>query len=275
MQNPIPTTQFISWFDQRAQEIMRGADPYRYPTHTQREQYAKHRVLVNLGWDDEAGSGARRVIRWRNDSLTGMVERAQIEDALHRAGVRFYDVYPDLEIKDRGSGIGDRVGQGRLLTDRQVEAAHVLYVRQKMTGKTLAALLWERFGYASQESCRRALLKAFKKLALPLRECAAITLDGGRCGKVPAHGSDHCVKHGESDPRRFVVDPVAKEQVRGLVEGGSSFWGACRELEDVLPWSGRNAAKNAAVKLARIAEAEGWHPGRRGAERVAALEWAA
>lgn len=275
MQNPIPVAPFTDWFDQRTQELLRSVDPYRYPLHKERDAYARGRVLASLGWDDEASSGARRISRWKKDSLTGMVEREQVEDALHHAGVQFYDVYPDLEQRDCGSGIGDRVGQGRLLTDKQVEAAHVLYVHQKMTGATIADLLWERFGYSSQESCRRALFKAFKKLGLPLRECAAITPDGDRCAKSPSHGSDHCPKHGEGDSRKFVVDPAVKKRVRCLVEDGWSFWGACRELEAELPWGGKHAAKNAAVKLARIAEAEGWHPGRRGAERVAALEWAA
>lgn len=275
MRDPVPITPFISWFDQRKLEITRSADPFRFPFHKQREDYAQHRVLVSLDWDDEMGTGARRIRRWRKDSLAGQVERAQIEDALHHAGVRFYDVYPDFEARDRGSGIGDRTGQGRYLTDRQVNAAHTLYMRQRLTGVSLSALLWERFEYASQESCRRALLKAFKVLGLPRRECAAITLKGTRCDKIPSHGSDHCPKHGEGDARRFVVDPVAKERVRGLVEEGMSFWAACRELEDILPYGGKNAAKNAAIKLARIAEVEGWHPGRRGAERAAALEWAA
>jgi hypothetical protein len=60
-----------------------------------------------------------------------------------------------------------RIGQGRLMTDEQVRAAHVIYERRSLYLRDVAELLWRQYGYANRESCEVGLRNAFAVLGLP------------------------------------------------------------------------------------------------------------
>ncbi|MCC6743401.1 MAG: hypothetical protein IT175_06035 [Acidobacteria bacterium] len=54
------------------------------------------------------------------------------------------------------------------LNERQVRAAHVLYL-QGMSLREIADLIWRRYGYASAVTCEKALGRLFRRLQLPVR----------------------------------------------------------------------------------------------------------
>lgn len=54
------------------------------------------RLLRLLGWDHEGnGTGERRLYRWLNEA--DVIDRRDVEEALHTAGVDWFDVYPAPE----------------------------------------------------------------------------------------------------------------------------------------------------------------------------------
>ena len=140
--------------------------------------------MERIGWIGDAD--ARRLHRWREETQT--VEALDVYDALHRAGIRFADVYdrPEhaaiaAELEDSPEPVAGRkrgkpVGKYRRMTDQQVRAAHVLYERHQLSFRALGALLWERFGYSSPKSCGNALCEAFISLGLPRRDRIAATV---------------------------------------------------------------------------------------------------
>lgn len=65
---------------------------------------------------------------------------------------------------------GKPKGKYRKLTDRQVVAAHTLYIEKRLSLRDLGRLLWERFGYASPNACAVSLGQAFIDLGLPRRD---------------------------------------------------------------------------------------------------------
>lgn len=68
------------------------------------EQIDRHdlgRALLDVGWD---AAGERRWRRWRSESVHPYVHVAEIEDALHRAGVRLVEIYPETDIGEVFTG---------------------------------------------------------------------------------------------------------------------------------------------------------------------------
>lgn len=64
----------------------------------------------------------------------------------------------------------------RKLTAAQVRAAHVIYEQRGLSLRQLGALLWERYGYASPQSCANALHDLFRAQGLPRRDRIAATI---------------------------------------------------------------------------------------------------
>lgn len=99
--DPIPVDPFLKWCDKRREQITREWDAYpsigdvKVPGKGTGSRTAtlKH-LMGELGWPVE--SGARRLHRWRFQNPGGVVSRPIVEDALWRAGVSFYDVYPEF-----------------------------------------------------------------------------------------------------------------------------------------------------------------------------------
>lgn len=158
------------------------------------------RLLRLVGWDHERGdAGSRRLHRWLNEAEA--LDRRDVEEALHHAGVHPGEVYPglaqdvelepeaychacredvtpiggrcpwcDAEIGERPLRSIRRVGQGRLLTDDQVRTAHRLHWSEGLSMRELGRRLYVQYGYASAKSCATALSVAFTKLALQRRD---------------------------------------------------------------------------------------------------------
>ena len=55
------------------------------------------------------------------------------------------------------------------LTHAKIRAAYVLYKDGGLSMNELGAALWKRYGYATPDSCRRCLLKAFQLEGYELR----------------------------------------------------------------------------------------------------------
>lgn len=211
LREPLDYHPFLCWCVLREREIGREIDrstlQISNPNSRNRQvkptrpRRASSILLDEIGWDREAGE--RRLFRWCNEpTVSGVVERAVIEDALHHARVDFYDVYPDLEpdvgvLRDgyclacarettttdgncpwcegplepgRPKGSQPRVGQGRHMTDQQVRAAHVVYERSGLSIMRIATLIYRRYGYTSPSACASSLNKAFVHLGLARRD---------------------------------------------------------------------------------------------------------
>lgn len=200
---PLPVAPFTAWAEGRIAAIRSeiGADYGRGGSNTGADMNYVERFMVEIGWDFH--NGPRKLYRWMNpdqgDGHSGVVERAEIEDALHRAGVLFSDLYPDLDADPQALRDGycaacrrdvnttdgycpwcddvvldarpkyshARLGQGRRMTDAQVRAAHVLYVQRGLYLRDVAGMLWRQYGYANLQSCEAGLRRAFRLLGLP------------------------------------------------------------------------------------------------------------
>jgi hypothetical protein len=136
-----------------------------------------------------------------------------IEDALHRAGYLFEDVYPDEPVLS----LGREYKSQRLMTDEQVAAAHVVYVRAKLTMLEVATLVYEKYGYGSPHACRKALSVAFKAFGLPARACTATATKGGSCVAPAASGSDMCLMHAKLETHEEAFERTRRE-------GSRSHW---------------------------------------------------
>lgn len=186
LKEPIAVEPFLKWCEAREAEIQREFDAA--PSDRWQSESSAHRlVLFEIGWPTD--SDARRYLRWRNESLTGLVERAVVEDALHHAGVDFYAVY--LDVPDP-KGPGDWVGRGRWMTDAEVLAAHTVYWRGGVSLRRLGDLLWERYGYSGSVSCATQLRRAFVNLGLPCRPVEEASL--------MAHLTHGLTRNGERPP---------------------------------------------------------------------------
>lgn len=105
VKDPIPVDPFLKWCDARRLQITREWDAYpsigdvKVPGKGTGSRTAtlKH-LMGELGWPVE--SGARRLHRWRFQNPGGVVSRPIVEDALWRADVSFYDVYPEFREAD-------------------------------------------------------------------------------------------------------------------------------------------------------------------------------
>ena len=279
LHEPIPVQPFLDWCDRREAEIRRELDAY--PAISGRRsggggvergaQFGmdpRGRLVMEIGWSVE--NGQRRLHRWRYENLSGQVERAEVEEALHYAGVPFDLIYP-LEAESVKS-VRVRLGENRLMSDSEVIAAHTVYHRARMSTTHLGELLYERFGYSTPSACAKALSVAFRGLGLEVRRCSATRADGGRCERTPADGSEHCLDHGDGHrpcevagrrsgmartARAYRLPPELVARARHLhVEHGRTLREIARTL---LPSTPLGSEDYLAQQLGAIAHREGWH----------------
>lgn len=189
----------------------------------------------------ELGLGDRRLWRWRNEVAS--LERIEVEEALHLAGVGFWEVYPDLEetTAERTHGYctgcredvpvdpelgclfcGKRTWRRRSgvdmsahskLTDDQLRALYRLN-QKGVTVRELGRRIWKATGYSSFMSAEGGIRRGFRRLGLqttgvydyesPLRRCRGVRPSGKPCGSWPMVDSDYCMQH----------DPDRREDVR-------------------------------------------------------------
>ncbi len=248
---PIPAAPFVAWCEQRRAQIARSLDQWPGLTHgAAEESNPLFRLLAELGWADEAGH--RRYHRWTHDLRRGVVERRVVEDALLSAGVDFYDLYPDLDVD---SGPVRPLGIGGFMTEREILAAHAVYVRGQLTIGDLADRLWERFGYASPAACDWSLRHAWRARGLSRRRCAATRDDGAVCGGLPLKGMDVCAAHSGRRPG-WVASEDLIACARARHEAGEPFLWIARGLLARTPL---RHPTDLACRLASIARAQGWH----------------
>lgn len=186
LKEPIAVQPFLDWCQQREEQIDRELDVWPGISRDFGEGCGpRARLLAEIGWLGE--HDARRYYRWRHDLQSGLVERGMVEDALDHAGVDFYDVYPDIP---RSASVGCKVGEGRRMTDAQVLAAHRVYWDGRLSVRQVSDLLWERYGYASVESCASQLRCAFVALGLPRRSVEEANLIAHRKHGLAVGGRD-------------------------------------------------------------------------------------
>jgi hypothetical protein len=284
---PLPVGPFVDWCRHRIEGIRAeiGADYVKGGSGNAADMNYLERLMREIGWDPH--NGPRRLYRWMNpdrgDRHSGIVERAEIEDALHCAGVPFDEVYPDAAPPRLYQ---PRFGQSRRLTDAQVLAAHTIYVRERLVMTEVAELIWRQHGYASCGSCARSLVVAFQGLGLPTRRCEATTRAGVRCRKPPLSGRDVCTEHqagirpshlgGATSGRRqteqtYVLPEELVAHARVMyVQWGMSFRRVGEALVAQTPLS---SADYLSQRLADVAAEQRWHRTRvvcKAVERVAA-----
>jgi hypothetical protein len=86
MQMQIELAPFLEWCAAREAQHARGMGGH---------SGAHAALLADLSWDGDAG--ARRLHRWRHESVGGLGDRDVIETALDCAGVALWEVYEDLD----------------------------------------------------------------------------------------------------------------------------------------------------------------------------------
>lgn len=241
VREPIPVGPFLEFCAQR--EALLQRDPDCSDPRT--------RLILSFGWEPD--SGVRRLHRWRHPEQgydhPGWVDRAEVEDALHNFGIDIHEVYPDVSAPPPYSS---RFGMGRYMTDRQLVAAHTVYVRAKLTVADVGRLVHARFGYRNANTAASSLRYGWRNLGLELRRCSAITSHDEQCHLHPLYGVDHCVSH--RPPRSMPPELVA--EARALHLDGVSFNEIGRRLLHRTPWRNPHYLS---MHLARLAAAEGWH----------------
>lgn len=255
---PLDVAPFLEWAARREHVL-----EVEYSDKSREGEGGLERLLEEIGWDDP--SGRKRMYRWRHENKGGRVERAFVENALHRAGYLFEDVYPDLgSMPELPTGPSTR-----LMTDEQVVAAHTVYVKAKLTQVSLAELIWERYGYASASSCAKALVDAFRSLGLPARRCTSTTAEGKKCNGNPLAGEDCCYRHKPewADKRResalrrelriwTIPDELLLEARVMREDWGMSWRGLGRALLDRTPFTSiDHLSKRLKCELAQLEEA--------------------
>jgi hypothetical protein len=195
----LDATPFVAWFDREAVN-----------------QDGQAAVLRLLGWNADAG--ARKVYRWRNGNRCE--DPLGLLDAMHQYGVDFFSVFDAhfraetatecrwdagyerirAQLLDEGEPADEtegavwryRVRPGKptgvygKMTESEVRSAHLIYVNTGLSLRKLGALLWERFGYKSANSCANSLSQSFKLYGLPARDRIEATISAStRHGLAP------------------------------------------------------------------------------------------
>jgi hypothetical protein len=246
LREPLPVGPFLWWCHWRMEQIEREFDPL-YRGGPAQSDAVQGRLLMEIGWTGEWDS--RRLYRWAFETPSGAVERGLVEDALDHAGVDFYGVYWSVKPP---AWKGDR-RRDRRMTDAQIVAAHVVYVKGKLSVRDLAEMLFARYGHASPEAADAALRLAWTRLGLPLRSCTGRKPNGEACRKAPRSGHDQCSQHLGSGWR---LPESLLEQARSLHEQGTPFIVLAAALQDQTPY---RSPQWLAEQLASIAASEGWH----------------
>lgn len=195
--SPQPFRQWCAW-----RLDPRGWDR---PNSTPTEDAAVEQLAIDLGIGD------RKLRRWRNENRT--LERIEVEEALHHAGVGFWEVYPDADLPVGFLRPQHEPGYGSYLTDDQVRELHAAHVAGASI-RVLASRIYQKAGYKTPASAQYGIRKGFQRLGLrailrhpkhlaTTRRCGLPTSDGTPCENTPAPGSDLCWTH------RFPVEARA------------------------------------------------------------------
>lgn len=152
----------------------------------------------------DLGVGERKLHRWRNENKS--LERIEVEEALDRADVLFWEVYPDHEDP---KGAASTPGAAARLSDEQLIELHAVHGRG-VPIKVLAERVWERAGYAHWRSAEDSIRRGFRRLGLRTkgpwgphyvpedRRCIAAIRTGDQCRQAALLGADRCFRHDPS-----------------------------------------------------------------------------
>lgn len=173
----------------------------------------------------ELGLGDRRLWRWRYEVKS--LERIEVEEALHKADVGFWEVYPDAApVTITGPS---RLGQGSKLSDDQVRRLYELH-EAGASIRELGRRLWRPAGYRSLGAAEKGIRRGFARLGLPPlgrpglshRRCRGIKTwwpnKGARCRRAPVLGSDFCREH---DPTRRDEVVATLDHAREVMEAAA------------------------------------------------------
>lgn len=267
----VPAQPFVDWINREATRLR--AD------HTLLGD-SQDEVSVNTILAERLGTTSRSVYRYLR-SLDGesrpttLYERKIIESLLDHTGVRLWEIYPDLDqsrpleqpayctacretvtpiagrcpwcegptgAKPKGST--PRRRQASFMTDEQVRAAHILYIRNNLSAAQLGEMLWAQYGYRSPASCAQALRDAFRALGLERRD---------RRGWVAG-------RRRESRPA-FPIDPRIIEKARYMHHTqGLRLYTVARAVIDETPYDN---LKSLASRLRRELMRQGVYHQRR------------
>lgn len=210
LKDPVPVGPFLEWVERRLDRLAAAHGD---------EHGSVTALCGELGW--EAETGARFLFRLRSgENRSGMTERARLEDALHHAGVGWWEVYGDDEPEgsQRWCGWcvemvavvdGDRCAWcgHATLAERPTRPARRRGVRPKLDDATLLKLhrihrdkgasvlelsrrIYRRAGYKSARSCSRCIYVGWRRLGLSARDRVEQTvLSSRRHGLAPRYGA--------------------------------------------------------------------------------------
>lgn len=183
----------------------------------------------------ELGIGERRLWRWRYEVKS--IDKAEMTEALHRAGLGLWDVYgdqadetpklthwycptcnedcpvdsdlsclwcatPTRKAKRKG---GTPPGVYGKLSDDQLRALHRFHADGGLSIRELGRRVWEKAGYASWESAAHGIRIGFNRLHLTVHKRSHQDLQVPRCSAV------------KSSP------PGVGRRCRSFVAAGSEF----------------------------------------------------
>ncbi len=200
---PVSLAPFLAWVEGRERQHAHTGDPVAA-------------VVRDIGWDGE--SGVRRLHRWRHESITGMAERADVEDALHHAGVRWDEVY-DPDPVDLGEGYCPRC-----LDTVGVQDGRCVWCSATVTTGEGLRKAWceacDSMGVPVNDRCRRCAAPATGKTS-PWDDCACgcggmvrrFDQNGRRARWIRGHAPRALGEPGKRD-----VEPFARYLERCLAD---------------------------------------------------------
>ena len=127
--------------------------------------------------------------RTANGAKTTSQPRDEVEDALHKAGVFMWEVYPTDDNRDVVSPTTsgqrrslDRIIRGQpagvygKLTDQQMYALHELHTERGVSVRELGRMIWRPSGFKTEHSATQSIIARWEALELPRRSQAEASL---------------------------------------------------------------------------------------------------
>lgn len=194
----IPLGPFQEWIEKRVERYRRlGEEPgsdRKFQGHVQR-------VARELGMNE------RTLQRYRYEFSEA--PRANVEEALFKAGAELWGVYPPEDFAELYEDEGELKPLRAMLQSDLLLRAHHLY-DVGMTMPEVAKELFPLSGYASENSLAVSLRREFRHQGWPLRSVADAHrryiggdcrgwVDDRPCRRRPMHGQNYCYIHGPFD----------------------------------------------------------------------------